>query len=96
MKEPLCYSITQVQKIESKTMTVKELIQTAIDNLPEEQLDELYQLIKNFTASKNNLLEEKSSLSKRRFPVENMVGKSKILGDMVSPIVDEEDWECLK
>jgi len=25
-------------------MTVKELIQTAIDNLPEEQLDELYQL----------------------------------------------------
>ncbi|MFM8306935.1 MAG: hypothetical protein ACKN87_07740 [Microcystis aeruginosa] len=77
-------------------MTVKELIQTAIDNLPEEQLDELYQLIKNFTASKNNLLEEKSSLSKLRFPVEKMVGKSKILGDMVSPIVDEEDWECLK
>jgi len=34
-------------------MTVKELIQTAIDNLPEEQLDELYQLIKNFTASKS-------------------------------------------
>ncbi|MBE9264420.1 hypothetical protein IQ224_20550 [Microcystis sp. LEGE 00066] len=77
-------------------MTVKELIQTAIDNLPEEQLDELYQLIKNFTASKNNLLEEKSSLFKRRFPVENMVDKAKILGDMVSPIVDEEDWECLK
>lgn len=96
MKEPLCYSITQVQKIESKTMTVKELIQTAIDNLPEEQLDELYQLIKNFTASKNNLLEEKTSLFKRRFPVENMVGKAKILGDIVSPIVDEEDWECLK
>ncbi len=56
MNEPLCYNITQVQTIESKTMTVKELIQTAIDNLPEEQLDELYQLIKNFTASKNNLL----------------------------------------
>jgi len=55
-------------------MTVKELIQTAIDNLPEEQLDELYQL----------------------FPVENMVDKAKILGDMVSPVVDEEDWECLK
>ncbi|MDB9392497.1 hypothetical protein [Microcystis aeruginosa] len=51
-------------------MTVKELIQTAIDNLPEEQLDELYQLIKNFTASKNNLLEEKPSLFKRRFPVD--------------------------
>jgi hypothetical protein len=96
LNEPLCYHITQVQKIESKTMTVKELIQTAIDNLPEEQLDELYQLIKNFTASKNNLLEEKPSLFKRRFPVENMVVKAKILGDIVSPIVDEEDWECLK
>jgi len=25
-----------------------------------------------------------------------MAGKVKILGDIVSPIVDEEDWECLK
>ena len=77
-------------------MTVKQLIQTEIDNIPEEQLDELYQLIKNFTAQKNNLLEEKPPLIKRHFPVANMVGKAKILGDIVSPIVDEEDWECLK
>ncbi len=36
-------------------MTVKQLIQTEIDNIPEEQLNELYQLIKNFTEQKNNV-----------------------------------------
>ncbi len=36
-------------------------------------------------------------LSKKRriFPTE-MMGKVEILGDIVSPIVDQEDWECLK
>lgn len=34
--------------------------------------------------------------SRRRFPPASIEGKGKILGDIVSPIVDEEDWECLK
>jgi len=34
-------------------------------------------------------------LKRRRFPI-HMAGKAKILGDIVSPIVDEGDWECLK
>lgn len=33
--------------------------------------------------------------SKRRFPGA-MAGQVKILGDIVGPIVDHEDWECLK
>lgn len=33
--------------------------------------------------------------SKRTTPV-HLIGKGKTLGDIVSPIVDEEDWECLK
>ena len=33
-------------------MTIKQLIQTEIDQIPEEELDELYQLIKDFTAQK--------------------------------------------
>ncbi len=33
---------------------------------------------------------------KRRIPPAAMAGKVKILGDIISPIVDEEDWECLK
>lgn len=33
---------------------------------------------------------------KRRIPPVALAGKVKILGDIVSPIVGEEDWECLK
>ncbi len=33
---------------------------------------------------------------KRRIPPASMAGKVKILGDTVSPIVDEHDWQCLK
>jgi hypothetical protein len=32
---------------------------------------------------------------KRTTPT-HLAGKIEILGDIVSPIVDEEDWECLK
>jgi hypothetical protein len=33
---------------------------------------------------------------KRRIPPASMAGKVKILGDIVSPMVDEQDWQCLK
>lgn len=33
---------------------------------------------------------------KRRFPPASIAGKGKTLGYLVSPIVPEEDWECLK
>jgi hypothetical protein len=42
------------------------------------------------------VLEEKTSSVKRRFPPASIAGKGKTLGDIVSPIVDEGDWECLK
>ncbi|MCL1494426.1 MAG: hypothetical protein M1G31_27305 [Pseudanabaena sp. Salubria-1] len=32
---------------------------------------------------------------KRTTPA-HLIGKGETLGDIVSPIVDEEDWECLK
>lgn len=34
-------------------------------------------------------------IKRRSFPA-SIAGKGKTLGDIVSPIVDEEDWECLK
>ncbi|NJR67435.1 MAG: hypothetical protein HC771_01320 [Synechococcales cyanobacterium CRU_2_2] len=34
-------------------------------------------------------------VKRRTFPTQ-LAGKVEILGDIVSPIVDEEDWECLK
>ncbi|MBE9176621.1 hypothetical protein IQ225_17260 [Synechocystis salina LEGE 06155] len=42
------------------------------------------------------LEERKTTAPKRRtFPVPQ-AGKVEILGDIISPIVDEEDWECLR
>lgn len=32
----------------------------------------------------------------RRQPHPDIAGKGKTLGDLVAPIVDEADWECLK
>ncbi len=42
------------------------------------------------------ILEETEPPVKRRSSPASMAGKAKILGDIVSPIVDEGDWECLK
>ena len=32
----------------------------------------------------------------RRTPPASIAGKGKTLGDLVSPIVEEQDWECFK
>ncbi|TYQ26094.1 MULTISPECIES: hypothetical protein [unclassified Pseudanabaena] len=40
--------------------------------------------------------ENKVTQIKRRSPSKVIAGKGRTLGDIVSPIVDEEDWECLK
>lgn len=32
----------------------------------------------------------------RRTAAVSIAGKGRTLGDLVSPIVDEQDWECLK
>ena len=42
------------------------------------------------------VLEEIPTTTKRRVRPTHLAGQVKILGDIVSPIVDEEDWECLK
>ncbi len=34
--------------------------------------------------------------NQRRVPPASIAGKGKTLGDIVSPIVAEDDWECLK
>ena len=42
------------------------------------------------------ILEETQASIKHRSVPASVAGKGKTLGDMVSPIVDEDDWECLK
>lgn len=41
------------------------------------------------------ILEESLPKTKRR-PPSSIAGKGQTLGDIVIPIVDTEDWECLK
>jgi hypothetical protein len=42
------------------------------------------------------ILEEPVARSSRRTAAPAIAGQGKTLGDLVSPIVDEQDWECLK
>ena len=42
------------------------------------------------------IIEENTSVPKRRSPSALIAGKGRTLGDIVSPIINEEDWECLK
>nr|VFJ68054.1 MAG: hypothetical protein BECKFW1821C_GA0114237_101342 [Candidatus Kentron sp. FW] len=39
---------------------------------------------------------EIAPLQKRRRPHHAIAGKGKTLGDLVAPVVDKADWECLK
>ena len=39
---------------------------------------------------------ERTPSSKRRTTSALIAGKGKTVGDVVSPIADERDWECLK
>ena len=42
------------------------------------------------------ILFDNSKMPRRRSPPASLAGKAEILGDIVSPLVDEEEWECLK
>ena len=42
------------------------------------------------------IVEDTTLPTKRRIPPASIAGKGKTLGDLVNPIVSEQDWECLK
>lgn len=75
-------------------MTTEQLLVTCWRSLPEEAQREALNFVQslqqkqNFTAGSNDI--------KRQLPPPELVGQVKITGDIVSPLVDEEDWECLK
>lgn len=42
------------------------------------------------------IVEDTTPPTKRRVPPASIAGKGKTLGDLVNPIISEQDWECLK
>ena len=42
------------------------------------------------------IVEDTTLQTKRRVPPDSIAGKGKTVGDLVNPIVSEQDWECLK
>jgi hypothetical protein len=42
------------------------------------------------------IVEDITPLVKRRTPPASIAGKGRTLGDLVTSIIEEQDWECLK
>lgn len=42
------------------------------------------------------ILEDTTPPTKRRTPPASIAGKGRTLGDLVSSMIEEQDWECLK
>jgi len=68
-------------------MTIEQAVLENLRELPAEKQQEVLDFIQ--------FLKYKLPAKKRRTPPASIAGKGKILGDIVSPIVNEEEWECL-
>ena len=76
-------------------MTTEQLLVESWRSLPEELQREALEFVQSLLR-KEQLNSFDFNEMKRQLPPPELVGKVKILGDMVAPIVSEEDWECLK
>lgn len=76
-------------------MTTEQLLLQHWHSLPEEKQKEVLDFAA-FLRSKQTTPLSSQKKRRRRFPPPALAGKAKIIGDIVGPIVDEEDWECLK
>lgn len=76
-------------------MTTEQLLVESWRSLPEELQREALEFVQSLLR-KEQLNTFDFNEMKRQLPPPELVGKVKILGDMVAPIVSEEDWECLK
>jgi len=98
-----------VSKKEKMTKLIQETFEQILQ-LSEEQQDTLATYIqkhlielleksekeKRIFEHNDTLNENINPLPKRRIPPVSIAGKGKTLGDLVSPIVNTEDWECLR
>ncbi|MBW4441911.1 MAG: hypothetical protein KME10_11870 [Plectolyngbya sp. WJT66-NPBG17] len=73
-------------------MTDREQLLHEIAQAPDDLIQELVAFLSTAKARRNAA----PVSGKRRSPSAAVVGKGETLGDLVSPIVDEQEWECLK
>lgn len=73
-------------------MTNREQLLHEIAQAPDDLIQELVVFLSDAKARRN----AKPVVGKRRTPSAMIAGKGETLEDLVSPIVDEQDWECLK
>jgi hypothetical protein len=69
-------------------MTIEQAVLQKFRELPADKQEEVLDFIQ--------FLKHQLPTKKRRIPPSSIAGKGKTLGDIVSPIVNQEEWECLK
>jgi hypothetical protein len=73
--------------------SIIEEIGQKLPQAPESVLQEVLSLLNSVQNKSSDVV---SSVKRRRVAPPSIAGKGQTLGDIVSPIVDEQDWECLK
>ena len=76
-------------------MTTEQLLVESWRRLPEEARQEALKFIQALNQRSVDTHTSSRQIN-RYFPPPELAGKVEILGDIVSPVVDEKDWECLK
>jgi hypothetical protein len=74
--------------------SIIEEISQKLPQAPESLLKEVLSLLNSAHYSESS--DVVPSVKRRRVAPPSIAGKGQTLGDIVSPIVDEQDWECLK
>jgi hypothetical protein len=69
-------------------MTIEQAVLENFRELPADKQQEVLDFIQ--------FLKHQLPAQKRRTPPSSIAGKGKTLGDIVSPIINQEEWECLK
>jgi hypothetical protein len=80
-------------------MNTIDTIVRELEQIPEPMQQSVLEFIRSLGSSNIEETERNNNPvpeGKRRTTSSLIAGKGRTLGDIVSPIVDEQDWECLK
>ena len=77
-------------------MTAEQLLIENWRVLPTDKQQQVIDYVQSLRTNGFDLDTETESSPRRRTVPPELHNSVKILGDIVGPIVDEEDWECLK